>query len=108
MQLNKRNATQNTHSSHQWGEDTLGRATGHREPAVRAGVARSQRLAEVVRRLLAHDSHLRRQVRVVLLLLHTQRARGKGTQPSRHSIRSQQNSDDGDGEASKTPGALLG
>jgi len=35
---------------------------------MRAGVARSQRLAEVIRRLLAHDSHLRGQVRVVLLL----------------------------------------
>lgn len=52
----------------QRGEDALGRTTGHREPAVRAGVARSQRLAEVIRRLLAHDSHLGRQVRVVLLL----------------------------------------
>ena len=36
---------------------------------MRAGVARSQRLAEVVRRLLAHDSHLRRKVCVILLLL---------------------------------------
>ena len=70
MQANKRNTTQNTHSSHQRGEDALGSTTGHREAAMRAGVARSQRLAEVIRRLLAHDSHLRRQVRVVLLLLH--------------------------------------
>jgi len=52
----------------QRGEDALGSTTGHGEAAMRAGVARSQRLAEVIRRLLAHDSHLRGQVRVVLLL----------------------------------------
>lgn len=79
MQANKRNTTQNTHSSHQRGEDALGSTTGHGEAAMRAGVARSQRLAEVIRRLLAHDSHLRGQVRVVLLLLH------RRTQPT-HSI----------------------
>lgn len=37
---------------------------------MRAGVARRERLAEVIRRLLAHDPHLRREVRIVLLLLH--------------------------------------
>jgi hypothetical protein len=105
-ELNKRNATQNTHSSHQWGEDTLGRATGHREPAVRAGVARSQRLAEVIRRLLAHDSHLRRQVRVVLLLLHTQR--GKGTQPTQHKKSTKQRRRRRRRRSIKNPGCLTG
>jgi hypothetical protein len=41
---------------------------------VRAGVAGRQRLAEVVGRLLAHDPHLRGQVRVVLLLLRNTQA----------------------------------
>lgn len=36
---------------------------------MRAGVARRQRLAEVIRWLLAHDPHLRREVCIVLLLL---------------------------------------
>lgn len=35
---------------------------------MRAGVARRQRLAEVICRLLAHNPHLRRQVGIVLLL----------------------------------------
>jgi hypothetical protein len=61
--------------SHQRWEDALGGTAGHREPAVRAGVAGRQRLAEVVRWLLAHDPHLRGQVRIVLLLLRNNRNR---------------------------------
>jgi hypothetical protein len=60
-----------THTQpHQRREDALRGTAGHGEAAVRAGVAGRQRLAEVVRRLPAHDAHLRGQVGVVLLLLH--------------------------------------